>query len=34
MEITVTSFDIKTGAYTTRTEIVEIHHTFKEAING
>ena len=31
MEIIVTSFDIKTGVYTTRTEVVELHHTFKEA---
>ena len=34
MEITVTSFDITTGVYTTRTEVVELHYTFKEASNG
>lgn len=31
MEITVTSFDITTGIYTTRTEFVELHHSFAEA---
>ena len=34
MEITITSFDIKTGIYTTHTEVVELHHTFKGATNG
>jgi hypothetical protein len=31
MEITITSFDITTGIYTTRTEFVELHYSFKEA---
>lgn len=31
MEITITSFDITTGIYTTRTEFVVLHPTFQEA---